>query len=588
MDRRRFLRATSLTGGALLFPGLDTAPARATPGRGLPSVDHPLYLDPIADPDAIPRFVRELPRPARVDLSNGGSRTIAMAPARQDVLGCGPELRTPVWGFGQVGRAGAGRAPVTWPGPTVVARRHRPVRIHWANALPFGHLLPVDTTIHWAYTGTDHTLAGTGVPTVVHLHGAHTGAGDDGHPEAWYTLGGATGPRFVRARSCYDNDQEAATLWYHDHTMGLTRLNVYAGLAGFYLLRDDRELALLGRNRLPAGRYELELAIQDRMFHPDGRLAYPDAPADSPRWPGGPSIRPEFYGQVITVNGRAWPYLEVEPRQYRLRLLNASNSRFYRLSAGGGWPFPVTQIGSDNGFLHEPHRLDGPLVLSPGERADLVVDFRDHRGATFELTNDAPTPFPYGAPVAPPADRVLQFRVTRPYDRRVAEPRLPGAFRDAPYRVAGRPARTRRLLLLNGRDEFGRPRPRLGTVEHGALGWKDPITETPRLNTSEVWEVFNTTFETHPVHLHLAHFQVLERASFTATRDPRTGALSDIRIGRTRPPEVGESGPKDTVMVPPGSVTRVKAHFDRRGVYVWHCHILEHEEHDMMRNYEVV
>ncbi|GAA2405998.1 outer spore coat copper-dependent laccase CotA [Streptomyces glaucosporus] len=592
MDRRRFLRATSLAGGVLLLPELGTAPARATPGTRLPHADDRLYRTPIADPGAIPRFVNELPRPTRVNLLNGGDRTLVMGPALQDVLGGGPGLRTPVWGFGQAGtarrRGGAGGAPVTWPGPTLVARKHRPVRIRWVNALPFEHMLPVDTTIHWAYSHTDRTIADHGVPTVVHLHGGHTCPEDDGHPDAWYTPAGVTGPRFARTRFHYGNDQEAATLWYHDHTMGLTRLNVYAGLAGFYLLRDDRELALIEQNRLPRGPYELELMIQDRMFHPDGRLAYPDVPASSPLWQGGPSVQHEFFGRVITVNGRAWPYVEVEPRQYRLRLLNASNSRFYRLSVGGGWPFPATWIGADGGFLHKPHRLDGPLVLSPGERADLVVDFRDLRGAVLELGNDAPTPFPKGAPAAPPTDKVLQFRVTRPYDRKVAEPLLPGAFREAPYRVAGSPARTRRLLLLDGRDGFGRPKPRLGTVERGALGWNDPVTEDPRLNTSEVWEVFNATYETHPVHLHLAHFQVLGRAPFTATRDPRTGALSDISVGRTQPPDPGETGPKDTVLAPPGQVTRIKAHFDKCGLYVWHCHILEHEEHEMMRNYRVV
>jgi len=591
VDRRGFLQATSLAGGALLLPGLGTAPAGATPGLGLPPADDPLYLDPIADPGAIPRFVNRLPRPARIDLSNGGARTLVMAPTWQDVLGGGLGLRTPMWGFGQIGhpahQGGAGGAFATSPGPTIVARKHRPVRVRWVNALPFDHLLPVDTTIHWAYSGTDHTIADNGVPTVVHLHGGHIGPDDDGHPEAWYTLGGGTtGPRFAGTRYHYDNSQEACTLWYHDHTMGLTRLNVYAGLAGFYLLRDDRELALIEQDRLPCGPYELELMIQDRMFHPDGRLAYPDAP--SSQQSDGPSVQHRFHGQVILVNGKAWPYLEVEPRQYRLRLLNASNSRFYRLSVGGRWPFPVTQIGSDGGFLCRPHRLDGPLVLSPGERVDLVVDFRDHRGAAFELTNDAPTPFPKGAPVTPPADKVLQVRVDRPYDRRVTEPRLPRTLREAPYRVAGSPARTRRLVLFDGRDESGRRKPLLGTVERGALGWDDPITETPRLHTTEVWEVFNTTFETHPIHLHLVQFQVLDRAPFTAARDSRTGALSDIRVGRAQYPDATELGPKDTVMVPPGHVTRIKALFDRRGVYVWHCHILEHEEHEMMRNYQVV
>jgi spore coat protein A, manganese oxidase len=534
--------------------------------------------------------VNALPRPSRINALDGGAYTLRMAQTRQDVLGGGLGLRTPVWGFGQtMGRAAGGGhgGAVTYPGPTFVARKDRPVSVHWVNDLPFKHLLPVDTTIEYAFTDTNYTIQKSGVPAVVHLHGGHTDAGSDGHPEAWYTRTGATGQRFDGTRFHYENSQEAATLWYHDHTMGLTRLNVDAGLAGFYLLRDRHELDLIEQNRLPRGPYEAELVIQDRMFYPDGRLAYPDIPDSSPNWPGGPSIQPEFFGQVILVNGKAWPHMDVEPRQYRLRLLNGSSSRFYRLSVNGKWPFPVTQIGTDGGFLYKPLPLDEPLVIGPAERVDLIVDFRRSRGAQLVLTNDAPTPFPDGDPVSPPANQILKFRVNQPYNKKVPETRLPSTLRRKPFKVTKPAARVRRLLLMETTDQYGRILPLLGTVKDGGLMFNDPITENPSLDTAEIWEVFNTTVDTHPIHLHLVEFQVLDRAPFTADQNPQTGALSNIKVGTAQPPAATERGPKDTVDAPPGEVTRFKAFFDKKGTYVWHCHIIEHEDNEMMRNYRV-
>ncbi|WP_258574855.1 multicopper oxidase family protein [Streptomyces shenzhenensis] len=582
------MRAGSAMGGAFFLRGLGMpTAARAALPRTLPSVTDPLYRDPVADPLAVPRFANALPRLPRIDMTAGGSRTLRASPVDQDVLGGGLGLTTPVWGFGHYGGQPGSGVSTSYPGPTLVALKDVPVHVYWDNDLPFRHLLPVDTSIHWAFRHTAHTIAKNGVPSVVHLHGAHVEPRSDGHPDAWYTATGTHGPRFAGTRFSYENTQEAATLWYHDHTVGITRLNIYAGLSGFYFLRDPRELSLIEHHELPSGPHEIELVIQDRMFYPDGRLAYPDAPAASPGWPGGPSAQPEFFGQVILVNGKAWPHLDVEPRQYRLRLLNGSNSRFYRLSAGGSWPFPVTQIATEDGFLYRPLPLDKPVVISPGERVDLVADFRGLRGSRFTLTNDAPTPFPDGTAVAAPANEILQLRVSRPLDQGVPEPRLPATLRKSPFAVDKPPARTRRLLLFEKTDEFGRPRPMLGTVERGALAWTDPTTEDPAPNTAEIWEVFNTTPDTHPIHLHLVRFQVLDRAPFTADQDPRTGALTNIRVGRAQPPGPAEQGPKDTVQMAPGQVTRIKALFDKRGLYVWHCHMTEHEDNDMMRNYQV-
>ena len=583
LSRRGVLRAAAWgTGGLALsaLRGLSAAtPAAATgrPGTTLPALDDPRFPTPLADPLAIPRFVNALPRPARISLLTGGRRRLVMGPTVQDVLGGGRGLAPRLWGYGE-GRPG-------FPGPTLVARSHQPATLTWVNQLPFAHLLPLDPTVHWAFTDTGYSIAEHGVPAVVHLHGGHNDAGSDGHPDAWYTRTGVTGPRFTGTRYRYGNTQEAATLWYHDHTLGLTRLNVYAGLAGLYLLRDDHELALIEDNRLPHGRYELELVLQDRMFQPDGSLAYPGTPVDASE--GTPAPRLETFGQVILVNGMAWPRADLEPRQYRLRVLNASNSRFFRLSVHGSWPFPVHLIGTEGGFLARPLALDAPLLLGPAERADLVIDLRGTAGTDFDLTNDAPTPYPDGDPVAPPADQVLRFSVNQPTDAAVPEPRLPARLRPQRHTVPGPVARTRRLLLFEGTDELGRFRPLLGTVEQGALAWSDPVTEEPGLGTAEVWELFNTTGTSHPVHLHLVRFQVLDRAPFTATQDPATGALSDIRVGVRRPAAPTEQGPKDTVVAAPGEVTRIRACFDRPGPYVWHCQILEHEDHDMMRAFRV-
>jgi spore coat protein A len=547
----------------------------------LRSVRHPLYREPIADPTAIPKFIQPLAVPEelgmRIDATAGGILSMAMAETVQDVLGLG--IGTPVWGYGLAG------GPVTWPGPTVVASRDRPLQVRWVNRLPNRHLAPVDGTLHWAFSHNGHSIRTAGVPAVPHLHGGHVDAAYDGGPEQWFTAAGVTGADFVTDTYVFDNDQEAATLWYHDHTMGITRLNVYAGLTGFYLLRDEREMALIESGRLPAAPHEVELVIQDRMFHPDGRLAYPDAPGLSPAWPGGPSQVMDFYGEVIVVNGRSWPYLRVEPRPYRFRLLNGSDSRVYALSItpGTSGAIPMVAIGTDGGLLERPVPLVGPLVLSPGERADVVVDFTGHEGQTLTLINQAQTPFPLGLPPTPCTAEVMQFRVDRPLTDDLPIARLPGRLREAAYRVAEPPALTRSLLVGERLDEYGRLQMLLGTTEAGHLEYSDPATETPRLGDVEVWEFYNDTLAAHPVHLHLVSFEVLDRAPFVAQRDPTTSALHNIAVGPRRRPLDHERGPKDTVLAYPGEVTRIRARFDRPGNYVWHCHTLSHEDHEMMR-----
>jgi spore coat protein A len=464
-----------------------------------------------------------------------------------------------------------------------------------------------------------------GIPAVTHLHGGHSESASDGLPESWYTQGFAeTGPDFVKQIFTYDNDQVAGTLWYHDHALGITRLNVYAGLAGFYLLRDNNELRLLRQNVLPQGPYELGLAIQDRMFTEDGQLFYPSTDPDiEPGFdplPAGPSAIAEFFGDFILVNGNAWPYLNVEPRKYRLRLLNGSDSRFYVLEfrddvlAGTAQPF--LQIGTDLGLLEYPVPLER-VLLGPGERADVVVDFSAFAdGAELYLRNFGPDePFKGFNPdgtisdgeggVADPADpattgQIMKFIVEVP-EAMVADAAVDAGTRLRPsIQPLQQRGATRQLALFEGRDRYGRLQPLLGTLEEGSLGWFEPITEYPMVNDVEVWEVYNATEDAHPIHLHLVAFQLMNRESFEGEVEEKpqpqhdggfgVGGVLEVESlgGDARGPEPNEMGWKDTAVMLPGEVTRLVAKFDRVGRYVWHCHILSHEDHEMMRPYEVL
>ena len=423
-----------------------------------------------------------------------------------------------------------------YPGDTLIGQVDTPVEVTWRNSLPERHVFSVDSGVHGV----------SGVPevrTVVHLHGAHVGPGSDGFPDDWYAPGGSATFR-------YPNDQRATTLWYHDHALGIVRLNVHAGLAGFYLLRGPEED---GRG-LPAGSYEVPLMLQDKTFV-RGQVRYPDPP-----------VVTEFFGDANVVNGKVWPVLRVEPRRYRLRLLNAANARFYRLrllaadDAGrrSGVAGPLFhQVGSDGGLLPDRPEVGPEVLLAPAERADVIVDFASFVGQTLVLANDAPTPFPDGPP--PPSEGgtgdVLLIKVDLPLaaaDRSRVPTTLPSVS------WPGQPAVTRDLYLLEARDARGLPQLVFGSSDDpsSAQQWHDPATETPSLGSVEQWNLHNTTADAHPIHLHLVQFQI---------------------VGRER------EGWKDTVRVDPNGTTSIRARFDVAGRYVWHCHILEHEDHDMMR-----
>lgn len=433
------------------------------------------------------------------------------------------------------------------------------------NDLPDRHLLPVDQTIHGVMDNPE-------VRTVTHVHGGTTPWESDGYPEAWFTKGyEQTGPFFKRKIYQYPNRQRATTLWYHDHAMGITRLNNYAGLAGMYIIRDDHEKSL----NLPDGKYEIPLVIQDRSFNEDGSLYYPRQPDPPTEDMPDPSIQPFFCGDMILVNGKVWPYLEVEPRKYRFRLLNASNTRDYEFSLDSGQVFH--QIGSDGGLLQRPVKME-KLTLFPAERADVIIDFSEFKGEEVVMKNGTGC----GGPVDPEIDgNIMKFRVgTHLEDEDGSD--LPDVLSKVPYPAKDNVQKKRNLLLVGSQDEFGRPMLLLNNQK-----WVDPITEKPRLGDTEMWTFINTMAFPHPMHVHLVEFQILARRPFDLDHLNETGKLKFT--GPTEPPEENERGLKDTVVVPSGYAVRIVAKFTPyTGYYVWHCHILEHEDYDMMRPLQVL
>jgi len=541
----------------------------------------------LLNPRTQPQFVNPLPVPSVIDGRNGGQFTINISQFDQWLGLIDPttqrHLNTTVWGYNG-----------SYPGPTILAKKDVPARVFWRNNLvnssnqPLPHLLPVDRSIDWAF-GNDPAWQSYGVPVVTHVHGGHTESASDGLPDQWFTPGFARkGHGFIKGDVepfYYHNDQEAATIWYHDHALGITRLNVYAGLAGYYLITDNNEIDLQTRNKLPAAPYDLGLAIQDRMFTTTGQLFYPSVNEEEEA--PSPSILPEVFGDFILVNGMTWPVLDVEPRQYRFRMLNGSDSRFYNLFLSSGQQ--IIQIGSDQGFLYSPFAMNQSL-LAPGERKDIILDFSDPAlwGQTIILKNNAKTPYPRGAAPNPQTTgRIMAFRINKPLDTNYPLTTLPATLR-SPIIPLQTDLAPRKLILFETEDEYERIMPMLGTVDDGMLGFREELTENPALNNTEIWELYNETPDAHPIHLHLVTMQMINRQKFTAKINEENGKPTNIRlIGQPKYPGPDEQGWKDTWVTYPGEVTRVIAKFDRPGLYVWHCHILSHEEHDMMRPFFV-
>ncbi|RBY82463.1 hypothetical protein DQ238_03990 [Geodermatophilus sp. TF02-6] len=574
LTRRQLFQVGAASAAALALP-VATAPLRpvsaAVPGK----------------------FTELLPTTADLgvlDATGGGSGTLRMVNARHSFSADLPATPTFAYQGAQGGQ--------TYLGPVVVARRGVPFDLTLVNALGAHPLAAaVDPTLVQEAID-DGMLDGTATQdrtaprSVLHRHGGTTAPQYDGGPMDFIRPGGST-------LYHYDNAQASAGLWYHDHTMQTNRLNLYAGLAGVYLLRDDDDPG--DGSRLPGGPYEVPLLIQDRSFAADGTLVYPTG------WV------PMSFGDVATVNGKAWPTTTVDRSRYRFRVVNASNSRFYRLRflrAGSALPF--WQIGSDGGLLDAPVQTD-VVLIAPGERADLVVDFTELApGTTVVLGNDAPAPYPFGGD-GPALPEIMQFTVGTATG---SAPPLPASLRATPVtRLAGRPvAATRTMTLVEAPDAQGRSMPLLNNRYFAS----DDYTTTPvAADSLEQWELVNATGDAHPIHLHYVQFQVLDRQAVDV-RGYGTATYGQGRLvagtgpyppppvtpylqGQPRQPAANERGWKDTVVALPGEVTRILVPFGAgaaggaplamgstyRGEYVWHCHILEHEDHDMMQRYLV-
>ena len=427
------------------------------------------------------------------------------------------------------------------PGLTIETRSGQGLLIEWANELPPRHFLPIDHTLHGAETSRPE------VRGVVHVHGAKAPPESDGYPEDWYVPG--------QSRTYYyPNQQEAAALWYHDHTMGINRLNAYAGMFGLFLIRDDAEDAL----NLPKGPYEIPLVICDRLLRQDGQLDYPVSGDEARPWVS------EVFGNVMVVNGKAFPFLEVEPRRYRFRVLNASNARFFHLSLSNGQTFH--QIGTDQGLLPAPVPLERSS-LAPAERADLVIDFAGHGGEHIFMNSDS--------------FQVMQFRVKQ--GQSSASSALPAQLRPVPKIPESTAVRTRALGLIEKKTMTGDSM----TMLLNGMPWHAPVTENPVLDSVEIWTLINPTDDSHPIHLHMVRFQILDRRRFEPYYYQTSGELR--YTGPSTPPDPEEAGWKDTVRADPRMVTRIIVRFEGfPGRYVWHCHILEHEDNEMMRPYDVV
>ena len=481
MNRRSFLKRGSAVSAALMLPGA----AVATRASG----QAPAPAAPLVGANYTAKFTKPLPRPPRINLT--GAITTAAINAEQfsqQVLEGYP--KTKLYGYGNL----LGRP--TWPGPTIVAMKNRTTRVLWRNDLPPGtgtvadaHLLPIDRSL--AQAMPTRALPVGNVPTVPHLHGSHVEWESDGHPEAWFTQHSTQRGGYWRKHLYeYESTQRAGTLWYHDHTIGITRLNTYAGLAGTYLLRDARERTLVRNHVLPDDAHEIELIIQDRFFTDDGQLRVPTGtnPVNS--------VAASLFGDFICVNGRPWPFLEVEPRKYRFRFVNGSDGRVYNLELDNP-DASFLFVGTELGLMRKAVQRKR-VTIAPGERYDVVIDFTGlaqkeitmtnagpggimvgFRNATNQVTNNPnDTPFGFGAPANPNSTGlVMRFKVGK---RRSFLPNAtvrPGTTLGEPMEELSA-TKSREVLAYQGRDDLGRNTEFLGSMEHGTSEWHEKPTRS--------------------------------------------------------------------------------------------------------------
>jgi spore coat protein A len=689
--RREFLKATGIAGAGLILYGKFGAQSAwafaQSPGlrkfRDLAGTPIPFRgLGPGGIPVAVPDGTAAPVTGAThytMDIGQFGDRL------HPDL----PNLTT-LWGFNPANALGInGAVTPAHLGGVIVAQKGMPIQITFRNNLPPTHIIPVDTTLMGAELAQNRAS--------VHLHGGFTPWISDGGPFAWFAPDGSHGASFLNnqvlnpsaalneAEYYFTNDQSARLVWYHDHAVGITRINAYAGIASAYVIRDSFEgdLRNLGLpDFVENGGREIPIVIQDKIFVP-ANIASVDPTWEGPKAEGSlwyahvydpklytlhgnkrgrgstpdPSAVPEFFGDTMLANGTVYPEATVEARRYRLRILNACNARFLNLQlyVDDGSPDSITlnpltlaptnakgpdylQIGTEGGFLPNPvlvpsnapfdrEAVKGSLVLAPAERTDVIIDFKGFAGQKLILYNDAPAPFPDGedsndyfpgAPqnptittpgFGPNTRQIMRFKVVKATS---ADPPLkispttdltagndpllvPGGVTTPPPGVL-----VRSLTLNETFDAYGRLIQLLGTNlpannrGHGfGRAYMDSATETPSNGDIEVWQIANLTGDTHPIHFHLVNVQIISRQPFKVSNYNGTPTYT----GPARPPDPNETGWKDTVRMNPEEVTTVIMQFKLPSVpfnvpsspriggneYVWHCHILEHEEHDMMR-----
>ena len=549
----------------------------------------------LAAPMSLTPYMVSLPIPPKAVRGAGG---VIRLMAQQSTQAMHPQLSAvKVWGYNQdVGKTAG------YLGPTIELNRNSSTTVAFTNKLPISHFLPVNKEIAGS-RGTDSRI-------LTHLHGGFVSGTNDGNPYATQDEYGLTETQQVS----YPPHPRATTLWYHDHALGMTRLNVYAGLAGFLRMRDDfdtgREDNPIG---IPGGPYEVPILLQDKTFS-GGQLFY----SPNTTW------IPEFFGKTPVVNGAVQPFLRVEPRMYRLTFLNGSQSRFYHLElAIGDNPGPrFYQIGSEGGMFDAPVPINRILLL-PAERADVIVDFRGFAGQNIELKNRA---LPRGvvSPATPRIPSLMQFRVRGPVTTPGPQT-IPTTLAGGSKPNLGAPVKTRYITLEEVLDAAGNP----VRLEMNGRVFDDPVKEMPTEDTIEDWSFVNISADTHPIHMHLTNFQVMGRrpingvlyaqdlanARAKAENEPlpfparptpprllenNTIAPGPYYVGPEVAPAANEKGWKDTVAANPNQVTRIRQMFElpegaegspldspeRR--YVYHCHILEHEDNDMMRPFKVV
>jgi spore coat protein A, manganese oxidase len=680
MDRRRFLRLTGAAFGAVTFGGMMGSVSDNVIAKAIAATVKPMAMPPVLVPTPGMRYINQLVIPPVYVPDADGIYRVNMTTIAQQILPA-PFGKTRVYAYS--GRAKSRNGAIATytgaPGASFEAVRNTPLRVQWTNSLTGLYLLPIDPLLHWAnpkhltfpapnpippdptapypdeYPWSNFQppfqTQQTPIPATVHLHGAETLSQFDGHPDSWWTPGlQYRGPAFSTTYFSYPNSQLSTMLFYHDHALGITRLNVYMGLAGLYFIRDpcgDYMNAVV-----PPIKYEIPLAIQDRAFYqattPGGNneLAYPpigNIPTMHPYW------NPEFSGEmlgypapgspstcVILVNGKAWPNLNVDRGQYRFRIVNASNSRFYHLYFSNGMSF--VQIGTEQGYLRSAVTLNsnpvinsGSLILAPAERADILVDFsKIAPGTGIELLNNAPSPYPMGdLPNPLTSGSIMHFQVGSAIG--FTPKKLPQILTPtlATYPMpAGTTSRYLTLMeqLQPSGPYTGEPR---ALFLNGQM-WDAAISELPRNGSTEDWYYVNLTGDTHPMHLHLVQVQLISRRPFNVgdyqtkwdalnapglVHPPPDNGLLPLNMnwptvtvppsqilytGPAVGPAANETGWKDTVRANPGEITRIRARFKSQDGkpfpfdptsgpgYVWHCHIIEHEDNEMMRPFKVV